>query len=219
MSTPPERITLDPGAPTCPSVLARAAEVVGVSSLQAIGVLDILTQPLLGYFCSSRCPGSVILRAYDLARELRHLGIPVVSGFHSSIERECLRTLLRGQQPIVLCAARSLVRMRIPGEWRQPIADGRMLILSPIAGNVHRPTTEHTAIRNMFAADLARAVLVAHAAPGSRVERLCAAVVERGQALLTVDDPANGDLVAQGAHPVSAATIGVWWRQARSAAG
>ena len=219
MSTPPERITLDPGAPTCPSVLARAAEVVGVSSLQAIGVLDILTQPLLGYFCSSRCPGSVILRAYDLARELRHLGIPVVSGFHSSIERECLRILLRGQQPTVLCAARSLARMRIPADWRQPIADGRMLILSPIAGNVHRPTGEHAAIRNMFAADLAGAVLVAHAAPGSRVERLCAAIRERRQPLLTVDDPANGDLVAQGAHPVSAATVGVWWRRARSAAG
>lgn len=211
MSMPHEPITLDPAAPPCPPMLNRAAQTAGISSLHAIGALDILTQPLLGYFCSSRCPGSVILRAYDLARELRRNDIPVVSGFHASIERECLRILLRGQKPIVLCAARSLARMRIPAEWRQPIADGRMLILSPIAGNVHRPTAEHAAIRNMFAAALASAVLVAHAAPGSKVQRLSAAIVERRQPLLTLDDPANHDLIAQGAHPITAATIAPWW--------
>jgi predicted Rossmann fold nucleotide-binding protein DprA/Smf involved in DNA uptake len=211
MKTSPAPITLDPAAPTCPPVLSRAAEAVGATSLHAIGALDILARPLLGYFCSSRCPGSVILRAYDLARELREMGIPVVSGFHASIERECLRLLLRGGQPIVVCAARSLARMRVPAEWRQPIAEGRLLILSPITGNDHRPTAEHAAVRNQFAAALASAVLVAHAAPGSKVERLCAAVIERRQPLLTLDDPVNGELIARGARAVSAATIGAWW--------
>ncbi len=207
-------ITLNPAAPVCPSRLRNAAAITSVSSLHAIGNLDILSRPLLGYFCSSRCPGSVILRAYDLARELRDHSIPVISGFHSPIERECLRLLLRGQQPITICAARSLQRMRIPADWRQPIADGRLLILSPITGEVHRPTADHAITRNHFAAALASAVLIAHAAPGSKIQRLSDTLIaQRQQPLLTLDDPANHDLIAHGAQPITAATIAPWWTQ------
>jgi len=34
----------------------------------AIGNLAIFDQKLLGFFCSSKCPGDVILNTYDLAR-------------------------------------------------------------------------------------------------------------------------------------------------------
>lgn len=204
-------ITLDPTAPSSPLRLRNAAEITGVSTLHAIGSLDILDQPLLGFFCSSRCPGSVILRAYDLARELRDKGIPVISGFHAPIERESLRLLLRGQQPIVLCAARSLARLRIPADWRQPLADGRLLIISPITGQVHRPTAEHAATRNLFAAAVADAVLIAHAAPGSKIQRLSESVRARPQPLLTLDDPANHNLIAHGAQPITADAIAAWW--------
>ncbi len=42
----------------------------------ALGNLDILTMPFLGFFCATRCPGNAILRTYDLALALREAGVP-----------------------------------------------------------------------------------------------------------------------------------------------
>src|SRR5579883_2639216 len=73
-----------------------------------LGNRKTLTQPLLALFCSERCPGDLIIKASDAATALRDAGVPVVSGFHSPVERECLRILLRGTQPVVICPARSI---------------------------------------------------------------------------------------------------------------
>jgi len=62
---------------------------------------------------------------------VRDAGITVISGFHAPMDRECLRILLRGKQPIIVCPARSLEKLRFPANWREPIEAGRMLILSP----------------------------------------------------------------------------------------
>ena len=67
----------------------------------SLGNFDILQQKPLGLFCSVKCPGNLILKTYDLARELRDKGVPVISGFHSPMEKECLSLLLRGKQPII----------------------------------------------------------------------------------------------------------------------
>jgi len=59
-------------------------------------------------FCSRKYPGNLILKAYDLARSLRDAGTTVISGFHTPVEKECLRILLRGAQPLIICPARSI---------------------------------------------------------------------------------------------------------------
>lgn len=203
---------LDCADPAYPPALRRAAESCGVHTLDTLGNLSLAASPLLAIFCSSRCPGGVILRMYDLARALREQAIPVIGGFHSPIERECLRLLLPGRAPLVICAARSLAQMRVPPEWRAPLADGRLLIISPIPGDVHRATVAQTVTRNRFAAAAATAVLVAHAAPGSKTEALCQPLLERRQPpLLVLDDPTNADLIARGAHPITADATAKWW--------
>ena len=73
-----------------------------------LGNLGILDSRLLGFFCSTQCSGDAILRPYDLAQALRGAGIPLIGGFHSPMEKECLDLLLRGQQSIVIWPARSL---------------------------------------------------------------------------------------------------------------
>jgi len=138
--------------------------------IYAIGNLDVLSQPLLALFCSSKCPGSVILQTYDAVCALRDAGVTIISGFHSPIEKECLRLLLRGTQPIVICPARSIERMRMPSEWRAPLAAGRLLILSPFDAKHPRITAETAQYRNRFAAALATRILIPHAAPGSKTE-------------------------------------------------
>ena len=59
--------------------------------LNAIGNLDLIALPKTALFCSPRCPGGAILRTYDQAAKWRDEGHCVISGFHSLVEKECLR--------------------------------------------------------------------------------------------------------------------------------
>ena len=51
------------------------------------GNRSLLDQPLTALFCSSRCPGDLILQAYDAAQALRDAGVAVIGGFHTPIEK------------------------------------------------------------------------------------------------------------------------------------
>lgn len=139
--------------------------------LSALGNLDLLALPKTALFCSARCPGKVILTAYDQAAKWRDAGRCVISGFHSPVEKECLQILLRGSQPIIICPARALPQ-RIPPDWNKPLADGRLLILSCFPESERRVTTELAARRNEFVAALADEVWFAHITPGGQMERL-----------------------------------------------
>ena len=97
--------------------LARLHERLGQHTprtLTALGDFALLSQTKTGLFCSVRCPGDKILAAYDTARKLRDDGVAVISGFHFPVEKECLRILLRGKQPIIICLARALEKIRLP---------------------------------------------------------------------------------------------------------
>ena len=82
------------------------------ATLSALGNLDLLALPKTALFCSSRCPGNIILTAYDQAAKWRDEGRCVISGFHSPVEKECLQILLRGDAPVILCPARWRKRRR-----------------------------------------------------------------------------------------------------------
>lgn len=148
--------------------LAEAAP----SRLSAIGNLDILMTRGVALFCSVRCPGDAILRAYDTARKLRDEGVTVVSGFQSPVEKECLRILLRSGQPIIIGLARSMEKIRLPKDWRGPLEGGRLLLLSPFAGRPRRPDKSDVRRRNELVLALADELWVVHAEPGGEVERL-----------------------------------------------
>ena len=170
-------------------------------NFSAIGNLDHLGRPLFALFCSVKCPGNLILKTYDLARQLRDQGVAVIGGFHSPMEREVLTILLKGKQPIIICPARSIETLRIRREWRAPLDQGRLLILSPFGKAQKRATTVLAERRNLFVAALADKVLVAYASPNSKTESLCGKVVAWGKPLLTFPSPDNQSLIALGAKP------------------
>ena len=165
----------------------------------------LLEEPLTAFFCSIRCPGDLILKTYDLARAMREAGVPVIGGFQTPMEKECLRLLLRGQQPVVLCPARGIENMRIPADWRSALEEGRLLVLSPFSSSHRRPTSELAAQRNDLVTTLADRVFIAHAAPGGKTEAFARKVADSGKPLLTLDSPANANLLALGASPISLA--------------
>jgi predicted Rossmann fold nucleotide-binding protein DprA/Smf involved in DNA uptake len=167
-----------------------------------IGNIDILNRKLLGFFCSIKCPGDIILKTYDLARSFRDAGITIISGFHSPIEKDVFDLLLNGSQPIVVCPARSIENMCIPNAWKEAIDNGRLLVLSPFEKKHKRVTASLSEERNRIVAMLARDAFLPYAAPGSRSENLCKDIIRAGKQIFTFGDAANLSLVAMGAKPI-----------------
>jgi hypothetical protein len=114
------------------------------------------------------------------------------------MQRECLDLLLRGRQPLVLCPARNIERMRLPVAWRTPIAEGRMLILSPFGAPHRRPTADLAEQRNLLVSTLADTVVIAHAHSGSKIDWLYTSMMASGKRVYTLDLPENANLMHHG---------------------
>ncbi|NLW85471.1 MAG: hypothetical protein GXY38_01210 [Planctomycetes bacterium] len=170
--------------------------------LYAMGEPSILRQRLLGLICSIQCPGSIVIKTLDAARALRDAGVAVIGGFHSPMEKECLDILLRGDQPVVLCAAKGLPGLRMGQAARQAAAGGRLLAISPFDDNVRRTTAAQAVQRNDLVAALSEIVLVPHAAHGGKTWTTVEVALTRGQVVCTLEDDENTALVQQGARAV-----------------
>jgi predicted Rossmann fold nucleotide-binding protein DprA/Smf involved in DNA uptake len=173
---------------------ARSSEIDALANRLACGDIhgfgnrEILHRQRLGLICSVQCPGRVIIKAFDAIRELRDAGIVVAGGFHSPMEQDCLDFLLRGVQPVIVCPARGIGRMRLPAPWRKAVDSGRMLILSPFENIVTRTAKHHAQARNEFVATLSNALLVPHASPGGKAEALAMKVLEWKKPLYTLNE-------------------------------
>jgi len=171
--------------------------------ITGLGNLNILNHKKLAFFCSVKCPGHLILKAHDLSQSLRQVGVTVIGGFHSPIERECLTILFRDSQAVIICPARSIKGMRIRAEYKKPLEQGRLLMLSPFKESGRRNTVETATERNRFVAVLADVVFVAHASPNSKMEKFCHEVMKLGKPLYTFESEANKSLINMGAKVLS----------------
>ena len=172
---------------------------------RSIGDPSILNHPKIALFCSVKCPGKIILDTYDLAKHFREEGVTIISGFHSPMEEECLRILLRSSQPVIWCLARGMMKT-IPRELRPSVDSGRLLIISPFPDGVRHVTANTAMRRNRIVAEMSSAVVVPHAAPGSKIEALCRDLLAFGKAIYTFDRPENADLIGTGALPITPKT-------------
>ena len=161
-----------------------------------------LNGDLWALFCSSKCPGEIILTAHDLAQKFKERGIPTIGGYHSPIEQECLRVLLRGAQPILLCPARSIENMRLKQAWKDALAEERLLILSPFENRYDRQTVALANQRNAFVAALADKICIAHAAEDSKILEFAQTVLAWDKPVFTFETQANRALFQLGAHPL-----------------
>jgi predicted Rossmann fold nucleotide-binding protein DprA/Smf involved in DNA uptake len=154
---------------------ARVRQRLGANApaqITALGNLGLLGLPMTALFCSTRSPGNVILATHDQAARWRDDGRCIISGFHSPIEKECLLILLRGNQPIIICPARGLVSMRVPADWKEPLAKSRLLVLSAFGSTEKRATRNLASDRNRIVAALADEVVFAHVTPGGHLDAL-----------------------------------------------
>ena len=135
------------------------------------GCAQLLAPPLVAFFSSRQCPGIAIRAAMDWALQQASSSEPVVSGFHSSLEQSVLKLLLQARCPVVAVLARPVEHARLPPEWHDPLAQGRMAVVSA-ATRPERLTAELAALRNQWVAQLARKIVVAHASPGGALAGL-----------------------------------------------
>ena len=194
-----------PDHPTYPTSLQSYWSGESAQPISTIGNPKLLQNPSLAIFCSTKCPGNLILKTYDLARSLRDTATPTIGGFHSPMEKECLLLLLRGPQPVVYCPARSLEKMRLLKKHREAVEGDRLLILSPFQNNQHRMTSALAQKRNQFVIALADTVFIAYAAPDSKTEVLAKQVVTSNKPLLTFESSDNKNLVELGARTIGSA--------------
>jgi len=183
-----------------PVQLARRLGNLTPAPITAAGNLDILKHPGIGLICSIQCPGSIIIKTFDVIRRLRDEKIVMIGGFHSPMERECLDILLRGSQPVILCPAKCLRNLRMGKAARKALAEGRLLVLSIFSDEVRRATSSGAMLRNDLVAALAEAILVPHAAKNGKAWTAIRRALENGQQIMTFEDEANTDLIASGAR-------------------
>lgn len=131
---------------------------------------ELLHLPLTAFLCSRKVPAEVVLRCYDWAIAQREAGNCVIGGFHSPLEKDVLRYLLKGRQPVVLTLARGMKQI-----WEQPLQkaldDGRLLIISPFSEKMRRASVDTAAVRNDLMIQLASRVVVGYADPEGMLAR------------------------------------------------
>lgn len=113
----------------------------------------------------------MVLKCYDWAIEQREKGNCVISGFHSQLEQDVLHYLLKGKQPIILALARGL-KDKLEPEFEKPLAEGRLLIISPFERSVKRMSSDRAEVRNKMMVELSDNVMIGYASPGGNLDRL-----------------------------------------------
>lgn len=163
------------------------------------GNAALLAGQPIAFFCSQSCPGDVILKAQDWANARGADDAPVISGFHTPVERDVLRILLRGGAPVIQVLARALEGARLPAAFRNAEKAGRALIVSPFAATVRQTTACTAEQRNRYILTRAAAVLFAHASLGGKSEALAHETKALGLPIFTLSSPSNSHLLVIGA--------------------
>lgn len=108
----------------------------------------------VGFLASRRVPPEAVMRCLDWATRMRDEGVCVMSGFQSPLEKEVLNILLKGTSPLILVLARRMWDERhIPTLFRKPLAEGRLLVVSPVSQSIRRVDARSAAQRNRYIRD------------------------------------------------------------------
>ena len=146
-----------------------------IETLFTKGNCEIIRHRKTAFLCSRKIPASIVLKCYDWAIAQREAGNCVISGFHSTIEKDVLHYLLKGKQPLIIVFARGL-KNRLEPEFINPLEQGRLLIISPFEQKIKRVSKETAAKRNKMMIELADKVTFGHISPGGSLEKLSRAV-------------------------------------------
>ena len=120
----------------------------------AIGNIDLLQKRKIGFLASRQIATLSVLPTLDWAAEIsQREEVAVVSGFHSRMEREVLKILLRGKCGIIVILARGMYR-QVPKCYEEALRQNRLLILSYEKDNLTRISERTAHKRNEWVVSL-----------------------------------------------------------------
>ena len=117
--------------------------------IQYKGNIELLQLPKTAFLSSRNISSQSVMACYDWATQQRSDGRCVMSGFHSSLEKDVLHFLLKGHQPVIMVLGRSLYK-NMPEEFIKPIEENRLLIVSVVPQTTNRQSVESAMIRNKY---------------------------------------------------------------------
>ena len=134
---------------------------------RCIGNTGLLKYPLTGFLCSRKCPAATILETHETVKKWANdPERTIVSGFHSPVEQECMRLLIRGKANIIYFPAREIDHLTIRKEWQHPLNNNRMLIITLASIKTKQMSSTETDKRNQQIAALSHELYIPYATPG-----------------------------------------------------
>jgi predicted Rossmann fold nucleotide-binding protein DprA/Smf involved in DNA uptake len=139
--------------------------------VDSIGSLQLLDLPKTAFLCSRTVSAGIVLKCYDWAIAQREAGNCVISGFHSTIEKDVFHYLRKGDQPIIIVLHHG-IGVRIQSDLSDDLNKGRLLIISPFEKAKRRGDVRSAETRNKLMIGLAERVVVGYASQGGQLEKL-----------------------------------------------
>ena len=115
-----------------------------------LGNKELLKMRKVGFLASRKISTLSILPTLDWAMEIsKRTDVAVVSGFHSRMERDVLKILLKGHCSIIVVLARGMYR-KLPQIYEEAMQQSRLLIISCEKENVTRVSEASAHKRNEY---------------------------------------------------------------------
>lgn len=146
--------------------------------MTTLGDTSIFSISSTGFLCSRQYASKAILPCLDWAVSVANdADACIMSTFHSPLEADVLKFLLRGKCMIILVLARSLYK-KIPPEYQQAIDEGRMLIIS--VSDQTRISKDSANKANEFILDHSQNIVFGFISEGSHLNDIKVQAMERG---------------------------------------
>jgi DNA processing protein len=174
-----------------------------VPKLWYCGELSLLKNQLLGVVSARKIEPDLALKAADLLEQLASTGLTFIGGWHSPLEEEALRVLLRAPAKIVFCVSKSLEKFVPSPAIDSLVTEGRGLLLTHCSPRVRRISRDASLRRNEVFLNLAKALLVLSAPPRSASLKLAEVAVKLSKPVFAVEHRINAELLTSGAAPAT----------------
>ena len=142
-----------------------------MTSVRFLGNGELLDVEKTAFLCSRKISATCVLRSYDWALTQAKVGNCVIGGFHSRLEKDVLRFLLKGDQPLIIVLARGFYKRWQP-EIKTRLEAGNLLIISPFEDTVKVVTPQTCFIRNKLIIEMADRIVIGHASPEGQLSKL-----------------------------------------------
>ena len=123
--------------------------------METLGNNELLKMRKVGFLASRKISTLSILPTLDWAMKAsKQKDIAIVSGFHSKMERDVLKILLRGECGIIVVLARGMYR-KLPKQYEEAMSQNRLLIISYERESVIRISESSAHKRNDYVRGIA----------------------------------------------------------------